>query len=49
MSHTYVLMEVSANTYTEILTKLQAAQYNQCLNDEGEIDMHGIALILEEK
>jgi len=49
MTHTYVLMEVSKETYKEIYDKLMAADYVHAINDKGEMDMHGIALVKEEK
>jgi hypothetical protein len=45
MTHTYVVMEVSGAAYTEIRDKLSAAGYDHAINSEGEIDMHGIAII----
>jgi hypothetical protein len=44
MTHTYALLEVSPAAYDEIAAKLREAGYNQAFGDEGEIDMHGIAL-----
>lgn len=42
--HTYVLVEVSAATYNEILLKLLGAGYEHAITDKV-IDMHGLALI----
>ena len=47
MTHTYVLLPVSKAVYDEIKGKLDAAGYH-CHGDDGEIDMHGLALVLEE-
>lgn len=47
-TYTYVTLEVSESTYNEISDKLRAAQYDHCFDGET-IDMHGIALELEEK
>jgi len=45
MTHTYVTMEVSDSTYKEVHEKLMAADYGHAINREGEMDMHGIALV----
>lgn len=45
MTHTYALLDVSKSAYDEIAEKLILAGYQQAINDEGEIDMHGIALV----
>ena len=45
ISHTYAVLEVSAAAYEEIAEKLREACYDEAINDEGEIDMHGIALV----
>ena len=47
MTHTYVLLDVSPETYYEIYDKLSEAGYDHCFHeDDGKIviDMHGIAL-----
>ena len=44
-THTYALLEVSHNAWKEIKAKLLEAGYDHAINDEGEIDMHGIALV----
>lgn len=44
MSHTYALLEVSAEAYDEIAAKLREAGYDHAFGEEGEIDMHGLAL-----
>ena len=47
MTYTYVLMDVSEETYYEIYDKLSEAGYDHCFHkDDGKtaIDMHGIAL-----
>jgi hypothetical protein len=45
VTHSYALLEVSKATYTEIATKLREAGYDHVFGREGEMDMHGIALI----
>lgn len=45
MTYTYALMEVSQQTYDEIAKKMHEAEYDHVFGDEGEIDMHGIALV----
>ena len=47
MSYSYALLGVTEATYREILAKLEEAGYGHAINDAGEIDMHGIALIIE--
>ena len=46
MTHTYVLMEVSDEVYAEVERKLRDAGYDHAI-DDGELDMHGIALVKE--
>ena len=46
-TYTYVLLDVSPDTYYEIYDKLRQAGYDHCFHkDDGKtvIDMHGIAL-----
>ncbi len=45
MTHTYAFLEVSAAAYDEIAAKLHYADHGYCFNDNGEIDMRGIALV----
>jgi hypothetical protein len=47
MSHTYALLEVSVETYSEIREKLEAAGYTHAF-DAGVIDMHGLALVFKQ-
>lgn len=47
MTHTYALLEVSRPAYEEIQAKLIEAGYDHAINKDGEIDMHGIALVPE--
>ena len=54
MTYTYVTLEVSEATYYEIYDKLSAAEYDQCFHKSDSsgaplIDMHGLALVKEEK
>jgi hypothetical protein len=44
-THTYALLEVTAAAYDEIASKLRGCGYGSSINDQGEIDMHGIALV----
>lgn len=44
-THTYVTLEVSETAYDEIAKTLRDANYHHVFNAEGEIDMHGIALV----
>lgn len=48
MTYTYVLMEVSPAVYLEIREKLLKAGYDHAITSEGELDLHGIALVQEE-
>lgn len=43
-THTYVILEVSQQTYDEIKRKLEKAGYHHTFMPDGEIDMHGIAV-----
>jgi hypothetical protein len=45
MTHTYALLQISATAYEEIAQRLRAAGYAHAFGDEGELDMHGIALV----
>ena len=47
MTYTYAVLEVSKAAYDEIAAKLRDAGYDHAFTDEGEIDMHGIALAAE--
>lgn len=44
MTYTYATLEISRAAYDEIYEKLKAAGYDSAIEDEGLIDMHGIAL-----
>lgn len=46
-THTYVTMEVSSSVYEEVLKKLIDAGYQYVIGENGELDMHGIALLKE--
>jgi hypothetical protein len=44
-THTYAVLNVSVATYSEILGRLQAAQYGGQIDEERHIiDMHGLAI-----
>lgn len=46
-THTYVVMDVSANAYAQIHEKMVAAEYHHAIHKDGDeevIDMHGIAV-----
>lgn len=45
MSHTYALLELSYKAYQEIFEKMKAAGYDHAFGYDGEIDMHGIAIV----
>ncbi len=44
-TYTYALLAVNDETHREIKALLLAAGYDHAINDRGEIDMHGIALV----
>lgn len=44
-THTYALLEISEAAYEEIAGKLREAGYGHAFGEDGEIDMHGIAVI----
>lgn len=46
-THTYAVLEISNAAYDEIRAKLEAAGYQHAFMDDGEIDMHGIAVKAE--
>lgn len=46
-TYTYVLMDVSSETYYEIYDKLMESGYDHCFHRDGDhivLDLHGIAL-----
>lgn len=47
VTHTYVTLEISDAAYDEIKKKLLDAEYDHVFGDDGEMDMHGIALVKE--
>ncbi len=49
MTYTYALLHVSQATYDEIRQKLLDAHYDHAFGEDGEIDMHGIALVPNDK
>lgn len=44
-THTYALLPVNDETHREIKALLLAAGYDHAVNEVGELDMHGIALV----
>jgi len=52
VTHTYAILDVSPELYTEVREKLEAAGYQHAFHDREDggpvIDMHGIALRAEE-
>jgi hypothetical protein len=44
-THTYVTMEISSAAWEEIAQKMREAGYDHVFMDDGEIDMHGIAVV----
>ena len=47
VTHTYALLEVDFSTYDDVRERLLAVDYGHAISVEGEIDMHGIALVRE--
>lgn len=47
-TYTYVTMEVSQIAYKEIRQKLEDANYQHAITDDGLLNMHGLALVLAE-
>jgi hypothetical protein len=47
-THTYALAVVSRTTYDEVRKLLEDAGYNHAIEENGVLDMHGIALQTEE-
>lgn len=45
MTYTYAIMEISQSAYDEIATKMRDADYGHAFGADGEIDMHGIAVM----
>lgn len=45
VTHTYVTLAISQAAYTEIRAKLEAAGYGHAFMEDGEIDMHGLAVV----
>lgn len=43
-THTYVVMNVTRGTYDEVARKMRDAGYDHVFGEDGEIDMHGVAL-----
>lgn len=48
-THTYAVLELSALAYNEIKEKLKEAGYDHAFMDNGEIDMHGIGIALQNR
>ncbi len=48
-THTYAILELSKPAYDEIRAKLDAAGYQHAFHDDGVIDMHGIAVNIEQE
>jgi hypothetical protein len=48
VTHTYVVMELSIESYSEIRAAMLTAGYQHAINDAGEIDMQGIAVQVRE-
>ena len=47
-THTYVCLPLSKAAYEEIAKKLHEAGYEHCFSANGEIDMNGLAVELED-
>jgi hypothetical protein len=48
MSYTYARLPLSPEAYDEIATKLKEAGYHHAFENNGDIDMHGIGVCVEE-
>lgn len=46
-THTYVRLPLSRAAYDEIAAKLRAADYDHAFGGDGEIDMHGLAVVVD--
>ena len=44
MTRTYAVLDVSKETHKEIRDKLRNAGYDHAIDDNGDLDMHGIVL-----
>jgi glucosamine 6-phosphate synthetase-like amidotransferase/phosphosugar isomerase protein len=49
MTYTYARLPLSPEAYDEIATKLKEAGYHHAFENNGDIDMHGIGLCVEEQ
>lgn len=47
-THTYVVLSLSQPAYDEIAQKLRDADYGHCFMKNGDIDMHGIAVSIDQ-
>lgn len=45
MTYTYALLSVDSEFYNSVKEQMISAGYTGAINDVGEIDMHGIALV----
>lgn len=48
-TYTNASLPVSAQAHQEIRAKLEAAGYEHAIGEDGRIDMHGIALVVEDR
>jgi hypothetical protein len=48
MTHIYALLPISPAAYEEISQKLRAAGYAEAFDGDGVIDMHGLAVVIEQ-
>lgn len=48
-THTYARLPLSQEAYDEIAAKLKAAGYGHAFDSNGDIDMHGIGVCVEEE
>jgi hypothetical protein len=44
MTHTYAILDVNPSTWNDIAARLREAGYDHAFMEDGEIDMHGIAV-----
>lgn len=47
-THTYAMLPVPEAVYRVIRAKLEEHGYEHAIDDDGELDMHGIAIVSEE-
>jgi len=48
-THTYALLDIPQEMYDYIRGRMQDAGYEHAIGEGGELDMHGIALVVQEE